>query len=95
MAAGARLFQNTNVTEPIIDPRTDRIAGVRSKDGREFRAPMVVAADGNSTRLALAMGLTKRDDRQQLMRSECVLAQRIARQQDMIACLEVRSASTE
>lgn len=63
VAAGARLFQNTNVTEPIIDRRTDRIAGVRSKDGREFRAPMVVGADGNSARLALAMGLTKRDDR--------------------------------
>jgi menaquinone-9 beta-reductase len=29
----------------------------------EFRAPLTVAADGNSTRLSLAMGLRKRDDR--------------------------------
>ena len=28
-----------------------------------FRAPIVIAADGNSTRLSLAMGLQKRDDR--------------------------------
>ena len=28
-----------------------------------FRAPIVVAADGNSTRLSIAMGLHKRDDR--------------------------------
>ena len=34
-----------------------------TKDGQEFRAPLVVAADGNSTRLSLAMGLAKRDDR--------------------------------
>jgi len=30
---------------------------------RTFRAPLVVAADGNSSRLSLAMGLRKRDDR--------------------------------
>ncbi|MGJ3507741.1 geranylgeranyl reductase family protein [Enemella sp. A6] len=60
---GARLFQQTNVTAPIIDERTDRIVGVRSKDGREFRAPMVVAADGNSSRLAIAMGLNKDEKR--------------------------------
>ena len=50
-----------------------RIVGVTAKpvddNGRkvgdevEFRAPIVVAADGNSTRLSLAMGLQKRDDR--------------------------------
>ena len=51
------------VTDPIIDRHSDRIVGVRCKDGREFRAPFVVAADGNSSRLGLAMGLTKRDDR--------------------------------
>ena len=34
-----------------------------TKDGESFHAPLVVAADGNSTRLSLAMGLTKRDDR--------------------------------
>ncbi|WP_198652946.1 geranylgeranyl reductase family protein [Actinocorallia populi] len=61
--AGATLLQNTTVTEPIIDERTDRVVGVRTKDGREFRAPLVVAADGNSARLALAMGIRKREDR--------------------------------
>ena len=63
VANGAELYTGTHVTEPIIDERTDRIAGVRSKDGRSFRAPMVVAADGNSSRLAIGMGLIKRDDR--------------------------------
>jgi menaquinone-9 beta-reductase len=63
VAAGARLFENTNVTEPIINERTDRIVGVRAKDGRCFTAPVVVAADGNSSRVALGMGLTKRTDR--------------------------------
>lgn len=63
VAAGAQLFENTSVNAPIIDPRTDRIIGVTAKDGREFRAPFVVAADGVSSRLALAMGIAKRDDR--------------------------------
>ncbi|WP_097677294.1 geranylgeranyl reductase family protein [Nigerium massiliense] len=62
-AGGATLVEDANVSEPILDPRTDRIVGVRCKDGREFRAPFVVAADGNSSRLALAMGLAKREDR--------------------------------
>jgi menaquinone-9 beta-reductase len=34
-----------------------------SSSGRTFRARAVVAADGNSSRLAVAMGLRKRDDR--------------------------------
>ena len=63
VAAGASLYELSNVVEPIIDSRTDRIVGVRTKDGRHFTAPMVVAADGNSTRLSLAMGLNRRDDR--------------------------------
>lgn len=63
VAAGAKLFENTNVSEPILDDRTGRIIGVRSKDGQEFRAPLVVAADGNSSRISTKMGITKRDDR--------------------------------
>ncbi|MDO4717607.1 MAG: geranylgeranyl reductase family protein, partial [Propionibacteriaceae bacterium] len=63
VAAGARMFEDTNVTEAILDERSGRIIGVRAKDGREFRAPLVVAADGNSARLAISMGLNKRDDR--------------------------------
>ena len=69
--AGARLHERTNVTGPILDG-TGRIEGVTAvpvdPDGRKgaptsYRAPLVIAADGNSTRLSLAMGLRKRDDR--------------------------------
>ena len=66
--AGARLFERCNVGAPILDERTGRITGVHAKLGEEkrevtFRAPLVVAADGNSTRLSLAMGLHRREDR--------------------------------
>jgi geranylgeranyl reductase family protein len=61
--AGARLLEGVNVTGPLLDDRTGRIAGVATKDGRQFRGRLVVAADGNSSRLSVAMGLHKRDDR--------------------------------
>ncbi|WP_431042835.1 geranylgeranyl reductase family protein [Streptomyces sp. P1-3] len=66
--AGARLYERCNVGEPLIDDRTGRITGVRAKLGEDktpvtFHAPLVVAADGNSTRLSLAMGLHRREDR--------------------------------
>ncbi|MFC3576897.1 geranylgeranyl reductase family protein [Streptomyces yaanensis] len=66
--AGARLYERCNVGAPIIDDRTGRITGVHAKLGEEkrevtFHAPLVVAADGNSTRLSLAMGLHRREDR--------------------------------
>ncbi|MEJ7744646.1 MAG: geranylgeranyl reductase family protein [Nocardioidaceae bacterium] len=71
--SGARLFERTSVTGPILDDQTGRIVGVTAKplddDGRpagaetSYRAPIVLAADGNSTRLSLAMGLQKRDNR--------------------------------
>ena len=69
--AGARLHERTSVTGPVLDS-LGRITGVAARvtepDGTrgpdlEFSAPLVVAADGNSTRLSLAMGLRKRDDR--------------------------------
>ncbi|WP_097233155.1 geranylgeranyl reductase family protein [Streptomyces zhaozhouensis] len=65
--AGARLYQRANVSGPIRDERTGRIVGVEAKLGAEkrqvsFRAPVVVAADGNSSRLSLAMD-RHRDDR--------------------------------
>ncbi len=71
---GARLHERINVTEPIRDDAgAGRILGVRAKvmgaddrptgQWREYRAPLVVAADGNSSRLSLAMGRPKRDDR--------------------------------
>jgi geranylgeranyl reductase family protein len=65
--AGALLRENTNVQGPILDDRTGRITGVtaRDEDGRDvtYRAPLVIAADGNSSRLSLSMGIHKRDDR--------------------------------
>lgn len=60
---GAELITGANVKTPIMDERTGRIVGVRTTDGREFHAPVVVAADGNSSRLALAMGRERRPDR--------------------------------
>ncbi|GAA5167930.1 geranylgeranyl reductase family protein [Ornithinimicrobium tianjinense] len=72
VARGARLHERTNVQEPILDHR-GHICGVTAKvmgeDGRatgevrEFRAPVVVAADGVSSRLSLSMDRPKRDDR--------------------------------
>jgi menaquinone-9 beta-reductase len=64
--AGARLNEATNVTGPVVDERTNRVVGVTAKrDGKlvEYRAPVTLACDGNSTRLSLALGLRKRDDR--------------------------------
>jgi menaquinone-9 beta-reductase len=61
--AGARLLEGVNVTGPLLDDRTGRITGVTARDGRQFRGRLVVAADGNSSRLSVAMGLHKRDDR--------------------------------
>ncbi len=44
--------------------RKDQAGTERVRDvTRTFRAPVVVAADGNSSRLSVAMGLRKRDDR--------------------------------
>ncbi|MDQ1617753.1 MAG: menaquinone-9 beta-reductase [Actinomycetota bacterium] len=65
--AGAVLRENTTVQGPVVDDRTGRILGVtaQTEDGNEvtYHAPLVVAADGNSSRLSLGMGLHKRDDR--------------------------------
>jgi geranylgeranyl reductase family protein len=70
---GAHLYERTFVTGPVVDETTGRVVGVTAKpvddngrktgDGLVFRAPVVVAADGNSTRLSLAMGLRKRENR--------------------------------
>jgi menaquinone-9 beta-reductase len=63
--AGARLTEGVTVTGPVLG-EDGRISGVTARaDGseRRYRARLVVAADGNSSRLSLAMGLRKRDDR--------------------------------
>lgn len=66
--AGARIVQQTSVNSAITDEKTGRIAGVRAKSGPErtevsYRAPLVISCDGVSGRLAVSMGLQRRDDR--------------------------------
>jgi menaquinone-9 beta-reductase len=65
--AGARLQEATTVTGPVLDA-AGRVVGVTARTGPErretsYRAPLVIAADGVSARLALSLGITKRDDR--------------------------------
>ncbi|SDO96061.1 geranylgeranyl reductase family [Nakamurella panacisegetis] len=64
--AGARLHVGTNVTGPIKDERTGRVVGAQARTDAgpvSFHAPLVIAADGVSARMALGMGINKRDDR--------------------------------
>src|SRR5215472_10346 len=73
--AGADLREGMTVTGPLLDERTGRIAGVTARPAeadpggggaaaaRRFRARVVVAADGNSSRLSVSMGLRRRADR--------------------------------
>jgi len=65
--AGAILRTGVNVIGPVLDA-DDRAIGVQARVGPdkepvEYRAPLIVAADGVSGKLPLAMGLAKRDDR--------------------------------
>jgi len=63
--AGVRLHERTNVTGPVLE--AGRVVGVTARDAEKrevtFRAPVTIAADGVSARLALALGIHKRDDR--------------------------------
>jgi geranylgeranyl reductase family protein len=71
--AGARLHERTNVTGPVFDERTGQVIGVTAKPvddrGRKvgdeitYRAPVVVACDGVSAKLALSLGIERRDNR--------------------------------
>jgi geranylgeranyl reductase family protein len=71
--AGARLMERTSVTGPVIDERTGRVVGVTAKPvddrGRKtgeeatYSAPVVIACDGVSARMAIALGLERREDR--------------------------------
>ncbi|MDQ3904089.1 MAG: geranylgeranyl reductase family protein [Actinomycetota bacterium] len=66
--AGARLHERTTVTGAITDARTGRVTGVQGRQGPEkqpvtYRAPVTLACDGVSARLALSLGLEKREDR--------------------------------
>ncbi|MBW3665287.1 MAG: geranylgeranyl reductase family protein [Actinobacteria bacterium] len=65
---GAQVQEGAEVTGPVWSTRRpDRVAGVRWKDEEgnegEVRAPVVLAADGASSRFAVALDLHRRDDR--------------------------------
>ncbi|GAB3586546.1 geranylgeranyl reductase family protein [Amycolatopsis endophytica] len=60
--AGARLVERTTVTGAITDERTGRVIGVEGKQGPEktpvrYHAPLVLACDGVSARLARSVGI--------------------------------------
>lgn len=70
--AGARILERTSVSGPVRDDRTGRIVGVTARtteaDGTKhdevvYRAPIVVAADGNSSRLSVASGRERLENR--------------------------------
>lgn len=71
-SAGARILEGHSVTTALRDD-AGRVSGVRAAlmddNGRktgetqDFAADVVLAADGNSTRTALSLGIAKRDDR--------------------------------
>ena len=71
VAAGAQLSERTSVTGTVTDERTGRVTGVTATrtdpDGNReqvsWSAPVVVAADGNSSRIGLAAGRKRREDR--------------------------------
>ncbi len=63
---GVDLRQNTRVLGPIRDDKTGRIVGVNAKTTAgnvSYRAPFVVAADGVSARMALAIGVQRQENR--------------------------------
>lgn len=64
---GVILHEKTRVTGPIFDDSTGRVIGVTTKNenGNEEKhfSQVIVAADGVSSRMALALGLERRDDR--------------------------------
>jgi len=65
--AGARLYERTTVTSAITNP-SGRVVGVEAKVGPErtpvkYYAPLVLACDGVSARLALSVGIQKNEKR--------------------------------
>jgi len=70
--AGARLLEGTSVTGPVLD-RSGRVTGVLARpvdergrktgDEVSYSAPVVIACDGVSARLAIALGLERRENR--------------------------------
>jgi len=68
VGAGARLLERTTVTGALTDDHTGRVVGVAARTGPEktpvtFRAPLVLACDGVSARLALSVGIDRHPKR--------------------------------
>lgn len=71
-SAGATILERHSVTDALKND-ADRVTGVRAAlldeagrktaETREFSADVVLAADGNSTRTSVSLGIQKRDDR--------------------------------
>ncbi|MFC3300253.1 geranylgeranyl reductase family protein [Arthrobacter agilis] len=71
-SAGATILEGHSVSTALRD-RTGRVTGVtvnlldadgrKTGETRDFTADVVLAADGNSTRTAVSLGMQKRDDR--------------------------------
>jgi geranylgeranyl reductase family protein len=71
--AGARLMERTNVSSPVFDDRTGQVIGVGARpvddrgrkagDEVSYRAPIVIAGDGVSARMATALGIERRENR--------------------------------
>ena len=60
--SAATSARRSSTTAPAASPACTR-SSARRRRAVTFHAPLVVAADGNSTRLSLAMGLHRREDR--------------------------------
>ncbi|MDT4913141.1 MAG: menaquinone-9 beta-reductase [Pseudonocardiales bacterium] len=64
--AGARLYEQTSVTEPLLDA-SGRVVGVRGKAADKkpvtFRAPLVLTCEGVSGKLGQHLGVHRNDKR--------------------------------
>ena len=64
--AGARLLEQTTVTEPVLD-RAGRVVGVNvrgaDKEPNTYRAPLVLTCEGVSGKMAQALGVHRNDKR--------------------------------
>jgi geranylgeranyl reductase family protein len=64
--AGARLYEQTSVTEPLLDA-AGRVVGVKGKTADKrpltFRAPLVLTCEGVSGKLAQHLGVHRNDKR--------------------------------
>jgi geranylgeranyl reductase family protein len=65
--AGARLYENTTVLEPVLDDASGRVVGVQAraqdKSPMTFRAPIVLTCEGVSGKLAQKLGVHRNDQR--------------------------------